>query len=213
MKFSWRDRKPGQEVEPDHGHRHQHQHEHDHGPVELREHNYGQPRSEGARARTETSNEHVHGRGLKEIREIIESAAISNHAKTTAIAIFEALGTAEAKIHNTVMEKIHFHEVGAVDAMVDIVCAAVGAEALGVDEIICSPVNVGGGTVKCAHGVLPVPAPATVELLTGCARLFVRHSGRTGHSYGRGDRKDFGETIFVVSLDDFGEVRLRRRDA
>ena len=72
--------------------------------------------------------------------------------KKTAIAIFEALGAAEAKIHNVDIEKIHFHEVGAVDAMVDIVCAAVGAEALGVDEIVCSPLNVGGGTVKCAHG-------------------------------------------------------------
>ena len=60
---------------------------------------------------------------------------------------------------------MHFHEVGAVDAMVDIICASVGAEALGVDEIVCSPLNVGGGSVKCAHGTFPVPAPATVELL------------------------------------------------
>ncbi len=75
------------------------------------------------------------------------------------------MGRAEAKIHNTSIENVHFHEVGAVDAMVDIVCAAVGAGALGVDEIICSPLNVGGGTVKCAHGTIPVPAPATVELL------------------------------------------------
>ena len=81
------------------------------------------------------------------------------------MAIFEALGAAEAKIHDTDIETIHFHEVGAIDAMVDIVCAAVGAEALGVDEIVCSPLNVGGGTVKCAHGTLPVPAPATLELL------------------------------------------------
>ena len=77
------------------------------------------------------------------------------------------MGAAEAKIHNTDIEKIHFHEVGAVDAMVDIVCAAVGSEALAVDEFICSSLNVGGGTVKCAHGTFPVPAPATVELLKG----------------------------------------------
>lgn len=102
---------------------------------------------------------------MTEIRKIISSSAISDSAKKTAICIFEALGAAEAKIHNVPMEEIHFHEVGAVDAMVDIVCAAVGAEALGVDEIVCSPLNVGGGTVKCAHGTFPVPAPATVELL------------------------------------------------
>src|SRR6185437_4108407 len=71
------------------------------------------------------------------------------------------------RVHRADIEKVHFHEVGAVDAMVDIVCASVGAEALAVDEIVCSPLNVGGGTVKCAHGVLPVPVPATVELLQG----------------------------------------------
>jgi pyridinium-3,5-bisthiocarboxylic acid mononucleotide nickel chelatase len=106
-----------------------------------------------------------HGRRLKEIRQIIAAAKISGSAKTTAIAIFEALGAAEGKIHNTSPESVHFHEVGAVDALVDIVCAAVGVEALGVDEIICSPLNVGSGTVKCAHGTFPIPAPATVELL------------------------------------------------
>src|SRR6202007_2983040 len=104
---------------------------------------------------------HEHGRGLTEIREIIRKAAISETAKKTAVAIFEALGAAEAKIHATSIEKVHFHEVGAVDAMVDIVCAAVGAEALGVDEIVCSPLNVGGGTIQCSHGTFPGPAPAT----------------------------------------------------
>jgi uncharacterized protein (TIGR00299 family) protein len=102
---------------------------------------------------------------LTEVREIIGKAGISETAKKTAIAIFEALGAAEAQIHATSIDQVHFHEVGAVDAMVDIVCAAVGAEALGVDKIVCSPLNVGGGTVKCAHGTFPVPAPATVELL------------------------------------------------
>ena len=108
---------------------------------------------------------HVHGRGFMEIRQIISQSTLNEWTKKTAIAIFEALGAAEARIHDVDIEKIHFHEVGAVDAMVDIVCAAAGVDALGVDEFVCSPLNVGGGTVQCAHGTFPVPAPATVELL------------------------------------------------
>jgi len=146
---------------------HSHEHSHKHSPehVDLREHNYVQSGHEGTRAGAPAP--HEHGRGLRQILEIIRKADISDVAKRNAIAIFEALGATEAKIHNDDIEKVHFHEVGAVDAMVDIICSAVGAEALGVDEIVCSPLNVGGGTVKCAHGVLPVPVPATVELLQG----------------------------------------------
>jgi pyridinium-3,5-bisthiocarboxylic acid mononucleotide nickel chelatase len=154
----------------DHEHEHPHKHDHEHDPVELKEHNYSQARNESSRAVAAPApheHKHEHGRGLKEIREIIRNANISDRAKATAIAMFEALGAAEAKIHNNDIEKVHFHEVGAIDAIVDIVCSAVGAEALGVDEIICSPLNVGGGTVRCAHGLLPVPVPATVELLKG----------------------------------------------
>jgi pyridinium-3,5-bisthiocarboxylic acid mononucleotide nickel chelatase len=112
-------------------------------------------------------HQHPGNRGLNEIGNIISKAGISASAQATAIAIFERLGEAESKIHNVPIEEIHFHEVGAVDALVDIVCTAVGAEALGVDEFICSPLNVGGGTVICAHGTFPIPAPATVELLKG----------------------------------------------
>lgn len=112
--------------------------------------------------------DHAHGRSLGDIREIIAAAPISAVAKQRATAIFEALGRAEAKIHNKDLETIHFHEVGSVDAIVDIVCAAVGSQALNVDEWVCSPLNVGGGTVVCAHGTFPVPAPATVELLQSC---------------------------------------------
>ncbi|MGA2457042.1 MAG: nickel pincer cofactor biosynthesis protein LarC [Terriglobales bacterium] len=111
------------------------------------------------------ANDHKPSRSLTEIREIIEKSAISSTSKGTAIRIFEALGEAEAEIHNTSVEQVHFHEVGAVDALVDIVCAAVGAESLAVEEWVCSPLNVGSGTVKCAHGTLPVPAPATLRLL------------------------------------------------
>jgi uncharacterized protein (TIGR00299 family) protein len=133
----------------DHGHGHEHSHEHSHT----------HPHSAAAPAK------HVHGRSLKKIRQIIAQSPISASAQATAIAIFETLGRAEAGIHNVPMEDIHFHEVGSTDALVDITCAAVGAEALKVDQWICSAVNVGGGTVECAHGTFPVPAPATLEVL------------------------------------------------
>jgi len=165
----------------EHAHEYAHVHTNIAEPVALLEHNYAlqnstpakheatspHPKSASASHSHDTDDHHKHGRGLNEIRKIISQSAISEGAKATAVAIFEALGAAEAKIHATDIETIHFHEVGAVDAIVDIVCAAVGAEALGVDEIVCSPLNVGGGTVKCAHGILPVPAPATLELLQG----------------------------------------------
>jgi uncharacterized protein (TIGR00299 family) protein len=136
---------------------HSHSHHHDHSHADSHEHSHRMNAHEDEHASSH--------RGLTDIRKIISATAISESAKKTAIAIFESLGVAEARIHNVPIESIHFHEVGAVDAIVDIVGAAVGAEALGVDEIVCSPLNVGGGTVKCAHGTFPVPAPATVELL------------------------------------------------
>ena len=104
-------------------------------------------------------------RGLSDILQIIAASKVHESAKHTAGEIFRALGAAEAKVHNVGVEEVHFHEVGAADAIVDVVCAAVGAEALGVSEFIASPLNVGGGTVSCAHGAFPVPAPATLELL------------------------------------------------
>ena len=156
-----------QNVAPAHNHdehEHHHDHEHHHGDKDHHDHETSRAEAPETHGRSH-EHSHSHGRGLTEIREIISKSKISETAKKTAIAIFEALGMAEAKIHATSVEKVHFHEVGAVDAMVDIVCAAAGAEALGVDEIICSPLNVGGGSVQCAHGTFPVPAPATVELL------------------------------------------------
>jgi hypothetical protein len=124
----------------------------------------GEPAEHGSHSH---EHPHTHGRHLSEILRLIDAAPLSNRVKQVAREIFLALGAAEAKIHNVALEHIHFHEVGAADAIVDIVCAAVGAEALGVDEFICSPLNVGGGSVTCAHGVMPVPAPATLELLQG----------------------------------------------
>ncbi len=137
-----------------------HRHHHDHARVHERVHEHPQE------ANHAHHHEHPH-RGLKEIREIVARAPISEGAKKTALDIFRNLAVAEAKVHGIQEEEVHFHEVGASDAICDIVCAAVGAEALSVDQWVSSPLNVGTGTVVCAHGRFPVPAPATVELLRG----------------------------------------------
>ncbi len=109
---------------------------------------------------------HEH-RSLSEIRALIENAALPKAVKATALRTFELLGASEAKIHNMPIESIHFHEVGAVDTIADIVLSAAAAHECGVEAWHCSPPNVGGGTVDCAHGRLPVPVPATADLLRG----------------------------------------------
>jgi uncharacterized protein (TIGR00299 family) protein len=110
---------------------------------------------------------HIHGRSLSAIRTVIQAAPLAEPVKYTAIRAFELLGNSEAKIHNVPVEEIHFHEVGAVDAIVDIVAASAGIHHLRVGAWHCSPLNVGGGMVVCAHGTFPVPAPATADLLRG----------------------------------------------
>jgi uncharacterized protein (TIGR00299 family) protein len=106
-------------------------------------------------------------RSLGAILEILEKAKLEESIRGRAAAIFTKLGQAEARVHDVPLEKIHFHEVGAVDAIVDIVGACVGFQVLAIEKFACSALNVGGGTVKMAHGVLPVPAPATANLLQG----------------------------------------------
>ena len=106
-------------------------------------------------------------RHLADIRKIIEASKLSSSIKQKSIAIFERLAEVEAKVHGTTPDQVHFHEVGAVDAIVDIVGSVIGLEELGITTLVSSPVNVGSGTIKTAHGTLPVPAPATAELLTG----------------------------------------------
>jgi uncharacterized protein (TIGR00299 family) protein len=107
-------------------------------------------------------------RHLAHIEKIITSGDMSETARKNSLAVFRRLGNAEAKSHNTALEKVHFHEVGAVDSICDIVGACVALDVLGIDEIRSSPVNVGRGTVTTEHGTLPVPAPATAELLNNC---------------------------------------------
>jgi uncharacterized protein (TIGR00299 family) protein len=113
---------------------------------------------------TEDQSNH---RSLSAILEILENSQLAPGVLERAGAIFRRLGEAEARVHDVPVEKIHFHEVGAVDAIVDIAGACIGFHALGIEKFACSPLNVGGGTAKMAHGVLPVPAPATANLLQG----------------------------------------------
>jgi len=140
-------------------------HAHRHAPEAMKRTEHSHVRAGPGSAESGPESRPV--RGLEEIRRIICRAKLGESTKRTAVEIFEALAIAEAKIHQVSIDRVHFHEVGAVDAMVDIVCAVVGAEALAVDELLSSPLNLGSGTVACAHGTFPVPAPATLELLRG----------------------------------------------
>ena len=140
-------------AEPEHTH-----HEHEH-----------QEHLSGASGVSALHHHHAHShaahRSLSAILEIIRSAPLSEAVKQRSMAAFQMLGEAEAAIHSMPVEEVHFHEVGAVDTIIDIVCSAAGAEALGVERWLASPLNVGSGTVVCQHGTLPVPAPATLALL------------------------------------------------
>jgi uncharacterized protein (TIGR00299 family) protein len=116
------------------------------------------------RVQTEDRQKH---RSLATILEILTNSQLAPPIRERASRIFQKLGEAEAHVHEAPIEEVHFHEVGAVDALVDIVGSCVGFHALGIERFACSPLNVGGGTAKMAHGVLPVPAPATARLLQG----------------------------------------------
>ncbi len=136
---------------------HPHAHEHPHSHNESHPHSHHESHSH-----QQTYAPH---RSLSAILGIIGAAPLSETIKARASRAFQLLGEAEASIHSIPVEQVHFHEVGAVDTIADIVCTAAGCESLGVDGWLCSPLNVGSGTVECAHGTLPVPAPATLALL------------------------------------------------
>ena len=144
---------------------------HQHHPRTQHQHKAGHPHNHESSPEHSHSEAHSHGRSLTVITKLIADSNLAPEVKAAASAIFTLLGSSEAKIHNVPVDSIHFHEVGAVDAIVDIVCASAGIHYLQSSQSLtrwfASPVNVGGGMVDCAHGRFPVPAPATADLLRG----------------------------------------------
>ena len=167
----------------EHGHEHSHQadehHEHEHSygeHTQTHEHSHGE-HCDHSHEHSDEKHEHdhgdhghhTHGRSHREIRELIEHSELTPFVKKHALSIFQRIAIAEGKIHGVPAEDVAFHEVGALDSIADIVCVCVGIEALGVEKVIVSALNDGRGTVECAHGTFPLPAPATLEILKGIA--------------------------------------------
>ena len=138
----------------DHNHHHSHEHDHDHHSHDNHSHEHNHD---------DHSHNHQH-RGLKEISKIINESDITDGAKKLALKIFDYIAEAEAKAHNIPRDEVHFHEVGAIDSIVDVVGAAVLIDDLGVKDIVVSEIYEGSGHVKCAHGILPVPVPAVANI-------------------------------------------------
>ncbi len=198
----------------------------------------------GSQAQVIIDQEHHehHHRHLSHIKEIINSSELRASVKEKSISIFERLAQAEAKVHRSNPESVHFHEVGAMDAIIDVVGAVIGLTALDIDRLYCSPLHVGTGTVQCAHGTLPVPAPATAELIrdapvyatgiqgelltpTGAAILTTLCSGfgpmplmtvhRTGYGAGTADPEGIPNLLRVIIGEarvDIGDVALEHAD-
>lgn len=155
----------------DHGHSHENNHSHGHEHPHDHHHSHEHPHSQDHAHGHKYSHKH-HGAGhshehrnLADIYLILDKSGLSQHVIDLSKRMFRLIAEAEAKVHDTSVDEIHFHEVGAVDSIVDIVGAAVCLDYLNVDKIVSSPVELGGGFVKCAHGLMPVPAPATAEIL------------------------------------------------
>lgn len=146
-----------------HSHEHPHEHEHEHGHAHSH-HHPGESES-GAPAAAENAPATLESRNLKEILALLQASSLSTAVKSGAIKIFNILAEAEGKVHGMPPEEVHFHEVGSLDAIVDIVSALVCLELLEVEQVIASPLHLGSGFVKTAHGLYPVPAPATAELV------------------------------------------------
>jgi pyridinium-3,5-bisthiocarboxylic acid mononucleotide nickel chelatase len=145
---------------------HHHDHDHDHNHEDEHEHNHNHEHSHEDHVHSHGDGEHQH-RNLKAVEDIINNSFLSDRVKKLSLKMFLKVAQAEAKIHGKELMEVHFHEVGALDSIVDIIGAAICLDYLKVDKVMSASVELGGGFVKCAHGLFPVPAPATAEILKG----------------------------------------------
>lgn len=162
------DRKHDHDYEHNHDHKHDHDYEHnyDHKHDHDHEHNHDHKHDHNYEHDYHHTHNHSHQhRGMKEITDIINAGVMTESAKKLALKIFDILAVAESKAHNVPYEEVHFHEVGAVDSIVDIVSAAVCLDNLGIEEVIVPSLYEGVGTVRCMHGILPVPVPAVANII------------------------------------------------
>ena len=154
----------------DHGHEHDHEHEpeaggHDHGehgPEHAHGHSHNHPAEDSSIIRLEAQLE---VRNYRQIKELLARSGLSAWVKEKAVAVFDRIAVAEGRIHGLPPEQVHFHEVGAVDSIIDIVAACVGLEALGKPRVLAAAAVEGTGWIQCAHGRLPIPVPATLQIL------------------------------------------------
>lgn len=151
--MTWLHGTPSHEDAPGHHHGHSHV-----------DHHHSHPHAEHHHDHAHTEHHHVH-RGLADVLAIIQAANMTDHARELAQKAFTILADAEAQAHGTTPDKVHFHEVGAVDSIVDIIAASVCLDDLGIERVAISPLTEGRGTIRCAHGIMPIPVPAVVNVV------------------------------------------------
>ena len=157
---------------------HEHCHDHVHDDDHTHTHEHDDHDAHGEETHDHHHHHHEH-RGMKEILAILEQADLSEGARRLAVKIFTILGEAEAKAHGTTLDQVHFHEVGAIDSIIDIVSVAVCFDNLGIEQVIVPFLCEGSGTVRCQHGILPIPVPAVANIATA-NRLRLRMTGAKG---------------------------------
>ncbi len=178
--------------EHDHGHDHDHGHSHDHSHEHSPEHTYS--------CNHDHAHDHSHDVNLAAVERIIDASGLAEEVKALSKKIFHHVAVAEANVHGKPVEEVHFHEVGAVDSILDIVGTAICFHELEIDKVVASPLHTGTGFVNCQHGMIPVPVPATLEILKESNIPF----------YSTGIRRELvtptGAAIIAGLADEFGPM-------